>query len=219
MHGRVPCGTSCSWAPRRATRSRPSAVRAELAGNSAVRSGVVVKKMLTTSSGVSSLRVKSSFTSCAVLASISAFESSVHVVAPRSAWSLIGTIVTGRLAPGLVATGWVRRGRRGRLVELPHLHRREHTPCARRERSVVQRPDAGAHEPADRMADGIAHAPDLAIAALVDPELDRRTVAPSLHDGRRVRGRGRPVVELDSLAETPDARRARDRPPLRRGRS
>ena len=65
-------------------------VRAALAGNCAVRSGVLVKRMLTTSSCVSSLRAKSSLTRRAVLASISAFESSVHVIAPRRAWSLIG---------------------------------------------------------------------------------------------------------------------------------
>ena len=83
MHRRVPWATSCSWAPSSATWSSPSAVRAALAGNSAVRSGVVVKRMLTTSSCVSSLRAKSSFTRVAVLASISALESSVHVIAPR----------------------------------------------------------------------------------------------------------------------------------------
>ncbi len=50
MQRGVPWATDCSWAPSNATPSSPSAARAALAGNSAVRSGVAVKMMLTMSS-------------------------------------------------------------------------------------------------------------------------------------------------------------------------
>src|SRR5438093_7545375 len=203
MHRGVPWGTACSCAPSSAVRSRPSAVRAELAGNSAVRSGVDVKKMLTTSSCESSLRAKSSFTNRAVLASISALESSVHVIAPRSAWSLIGR---SRLAWWVLGSGAVVVARSGRFVEAAHLPRRQRAPVTRLQTAVVQRADAGAHQAPHRVPDRVAHPTYLAVAPLVDADLHRSRAASSLHH-LHARRRGGPVVELDALAQAPHGAR------------
>ena len=60
---------------------------------------------------------------------------------------------------------------------------------ARGERRVGQGADARAHQPADLVADGLAHAPDLAVAALVDDDAEDPG-RDHAHPGRR--GRRRP---------------------------
>ena len=65
-------------------------------------------------------------------------------------------------------------------------------------------PDAGAHQAHHRMADRLAHAPHLAVAALVDGDAAERG-AHERHLGRR----GQAVVELDALAQPAHAPRRR----------
>ncbi len=149
----MPCGTSCSCAPSRATPSSPSPARAALAGNSAWRSGVDVKIMLTTSSGVRSLRANSSFTMRVVLASISAFESSSQVIAPRSAWSF----TTSEVSRGVSWRPCHSPCQRRAAVSLPRTARAPHraatlaTPRARaRDRRPVRCACARAGSPGDR---------------------------------------------------------------------
>ena len=143
--------------------------------------------MLTTSSCVSSLRAKSSFTMRAVLASISALESSSHVIAPRSAWSFTPKEVS-RVPPRRrfgVGDGL----REPRSYSDAHLAAAQSTPARRAADVVAHRADAGAHEANDRMTDRVAHPAHLAVAALVDPELDRGAAMPSLHERARAPAR------------------------------
>ena len=52
----------------------------------------------------------------------------------------------------------------------PHLVERERAPLPRGQAGVAHRADPGAHQAADRVADRLAHAPDLAVAPLVDDD-------------------------------------------------
>ena len=70
----------------------------------------------------------------------------------------------------------------------------------------LQRAEADALERPDGVPDGLAHAPDLALAALVDAQLEDVRAQPA-HVGRG----GAPVVELDALAQRPQ-RAVADRP-------
>ena len=162
-----------------------------------VRSGVEVKKMLTMSSWVRSFRANSSFTMRDVLASISALESSSHVIAPRSAWSFTTSEVSRgppRVRLPMAGCGVVASYRRA------HFTRAQRTPLARREPPVGNRTDARAHEPEHRVTDRVAHAPHLAVAALVDAELDRGALVALLHE-THTRRRGQAVVELHAVAQ------------------
>ncbi len=56
----------------------------------------------------------------------------------------------------------------GRLPKSPHFSGGQVAPLARRQGAVRDRADAGPHQSHDRVADGLAHAPDLPVSALVD---------------------------------------------------
>ena len=58
----------------------------------------------------------------------------------------------------------------GRGGQGPDLGRLQGAPLPGRQARVAHRPDAGAHEAPHRMADGLAHAADLAVAPLVDDD-------------------------------------------------
>ena len=88
------------------------------------------------------------------------------------------------------------------LAERPDLVVRELPPRARLEPAVGERADAHPHEPLHRVADGLAHPADLAVAALVDGD------AQHARSGWRDLGRrGEAVVELDAVAEPAHSRR------------
>ena len=198
--GGVPCGTACSWAPSSATSSRPRAVRAAVAGNSAVRSGVVVKMMLTTSSWVE----------------LVAGEQLLHQ--PRRLGVDLGLRVLGagdraaqRLESHRVKQVSPVRSRppaaRSPVASPPPPRRAAHLPCRQRsplaglEPAVVQRPDARAHEP-----DAPDDRPPRTCGAPggCGPRGCRSRPRPS--SPRRcttftARGRGDAVVELDALAQ------------------
>ena len=72
-------------------------------------------------------------------------------------------------------------------------------PRAGRQAAVLQRADARPHEPGHRVADGLAHPPHLAVAALVDR--DPQHAGARLGDLRR---RRHAVVELDAVAQPAD---------------
>src|SRR3954447_10533024 len=82
--------------------------------------------------------------------------SSSTVVAPRRARTAAGIA-------GILRT----TGRRG-AFEGPHLGRRQLPPFPRPQSMVRDRPDARSHEPNDRVADGLAHAPHLTVPPFVD---------------------------------------------------
>ncbi len=213
MHSGMPCGDVELLGAEQRHVAEAERARAAVAGNSAVRSSVAVKMMLTRSSCVERRCARSiSFTSRCVLASISAFVSSSHVIAPRSARSSHGE---ARLARGPVGARCRWRARAGRR---PSYERRAPRPASAPATSpgaslpVAQRADARAHQAAHRMADRLAHAAHLAVAALVDDDLDarwsRRALLHHAHPGRR----GRAVVELDALAQRGAARPASGTP-------
>src|SRR5438105_2385824 len=70
--------------------------------------------------------------------------------------------------------------------------RTEGPPLSRREPVVAERPEAGPDEAADGVADRLAHPPDLAVAALVDHDLQRRSGRRRL--GQAGPGRSGPAV-------------------------
>src|SRR3954470_23794878 len=82
--------------------------------------------------------------------------SSSTVVAPRRARTAAGIA-------GILRT----TGRRG-AFERPHLGRRQLPPFPRPQSTVGERPNARSQEPHDGVTDGLAHAPYLTVATLVD---------------------------------------------------
>src|SRR5581483_9564844 len=90
-----------------------------------------------------------------------------------------------------------------------HLGARQRPPAPGRQRAVRERADPRANEPPYRMADRLAHPPHLVVATLVDDEFERGRVLAGLLQPD-ARGRGRPVVELDALAQRPPRGTARD---------
>src|SRR3954467_14704494 len=81
--------------------------------------------------------------------------------------------------------------------EALHLVAGQLAPLAGREPAGVEARVADALGAAHRVADCLAHAPDLAVAALVQRQLDR----PGAH-AAHLGGRGRAVVQLDADAES-----------------
>ena len=84
-----------------------------------------------------------------------------------------------------------------RLGQCPYFGIGQWPPLPWRKLCVSQRPDSDSNQPLHRMADGIAHPADLAIAAFVDRDAQDA--------GRRLRDlgwRGHAVVELDSVAQS-----------------
>src|SRR5436190_14017219 len=77
-------------------------------------------------------------------------------------------------------------------VERPDFRRAERAPLTRGEPVVVQRAESGPDEAADGVADRLAHPADLAVAALVDHDLQRRAGRRRL--GQAGPGRGGPAV-------------------------
>ena len=85
-----------------------------------------------------------------------------------------------------------------RPLQAPHLGLGQRPPLPRGEAAVGQRPDPDPHQPPHRVADRLAHAPDLAVAALVDGDAQRVAV----HQGHLGRGGGA-VLQLDALPQPP----------------
>ena len=91
---------------------------------------------------------------------------------------------------------------RGRPGQGAHLGGLEGPPRARLEAVVGEGPDAGAHQTAHGVADGLAHAADLAVAALVDDDA-QHAGGDDAHRGRR-----RPaVVEVHPQSQAPQGPR------------
>src|SRR3954451_13640137 len=173
-------GTGISRAHSSGTAERPIS-RAATAGNSASRSGVRVKMQLTRSAAPRRLRARISRISSSVAARIAAASFSVTVLAPRSAIS--------RMARG--------------FKQPLDLGRRQAAVLAGLQAAEAQRAEGDPLERADRVPDGLAHALDLALAALVDGQLD--AVGPEAAGARR---RREPVLELHALAQRAQRRLA-----------
>ena len=155
------------------------------------------------SSSTSSLRAMISRISSCERSVTWATVSASTVVAPRRPLTVRAGAMAGH------STGPFRRPRWSRPRRLPAraagpaeaASERTSSPLRARQRPGAQirvphGADPGAHEAPHRMADGLAHAADLAVAALVDHDAQhaRRQHA---HLGRR----GRAVVELHALAQ------------------
>ena len=97
-----------------------------------------------------------------------------------------------------------RRGRARALAQRLDLRRRQEPPRARRETPEREAAIGRPVERDDRVADRLDHAPHLAIAALVEDELDGRRRGP---DERDLGGRRRAVVEHDAARERRQAAR------------
>ena len=100
--------------------------------------------------------------------------------------------------------GYRWRREAGRGIELADLVEQQLAPLPRRQLSVTQRADAHPHQALHGMADRLAHPPHLAVAALVDrdPQHARARLG-------HLRRRGRPVVQLDAVAQPAQRRRRR----------
>ena len=188
-------GTAISRAHSSGTRSSPSR-RAATAGNSASRSSVTVKMQLTIASAASSLRSITSRISSSVAARIAGAVVAVH----RDGASQ-GEQPHGR---GFCQGGVAAEARRP--LDLGRRAGGARRAPGRPARAARTGPARGAH----RMADGLAHALDLAVAPLVDRQLEQ----PGL-DAADARGRREPVLELDALAQ----RAQRGRAPARARRA
>src|SRR5919197_6741495 len=144
-------GTGISRAHNSGTALSPIR-RAATAGNSASRSAVSVKMQLTRSSAASELRASTSCISSSVAWRIASALLSSTVVAPRSAIS--------RIERGIEST-----------AQPLDLGGAEPAVLAWLEPTEAQRAEGDALELEDRMADRLAHAADLPLAALVDGQL------------------------------------------------
>ena len=195
--------------------------RAPVAGNSERMSSVALNTMLIRSSVRTPLRSKRTSSRPPTRSVICSGVSSSMVVAPRRARTTAGIPqnlvarprppqpardVRGALARGHPTAPAVRRPRPARG---PGPRRWRGRASSRSERPVGQRAEADPHQAPDRVADGLAHAADLAVAALVDHEADHVR----LHQRRPRRG-GRAVVEHHALAQPAEhaPRRATARP-------
>src|SRR3954469_5181160 len=151
--------------------------RAATAGNSASRSGVSVKMQLTRSSMASPLRPRISRISVSVAARIASAVFSVTVLAPRSATTRMGRDST-------------------KSVEVLDLCRGQLAVIADRQAAELERAESHPFQGFHRVPDRLEHALDLALAALMNRQLD--VVGADLAD---LRGGGQPVLELDPLSE------------------
>ncbi len=156
-------------------------------GNSASRSSVTVKMQLTTCSGASRC--------CAAIACISS------LVASRiSAASLRSTLVAPRRANSRMGGDCVRASR-ARRRSTSSSRRRRCAPAA--SAPSVSGPKRTRTSDSDRMPDGLAHPAHLAVASLVDRQLDLLGC-----QAAHARGRRGAVLELDALAQRAQRRSA-----------
>src|SRR3954469_547401 len=95
-------------------------------------------------------------------------------------------------------------GEAGTAFQALHLVSGQLAPVARRQASRLEPGVADALEPAHRMTDRVAHPADLAVAALVERQLE--TAGRQAADAR---GRGRAVVQLDAGAQPVERLRVR----------
>ena len=207
MHSGMEPGTAISAAHSSGTAPNPIS-RMAVAGNVLVTSAVAVKSTLMMSSSTSPLRSMS--VAHELLRALRDLGHGVLVDRRRPAQTPDGgsschggslyrdrpePLVKGIPRPGSPPRRAPGAGRGGQGPDLAGL---EGAPLPGRQVRVAHRPDAGADEPPHRVADGAAHAADLAVASLVDDEAqDAR--GQHAHLGRR----GEPVVELDALAQRP----------------
>ena len=150
---------------------------------------MTVKMQLTTAPVSRSLRPMSSCISSSVAPRMSLASLRSAVVAPRRAKRRIG----GRHHRTRLAAA--------RSPSTSAGVRRRAAPGGRS--PSAQRAEGDAPQLDHRMADGLAHPADLALAPLAQDELERARPEPA-----DARGRGPPVVELDAL---PQPRAARGR--------
>ena len=218
MQSLVPPSMSSSRAQSRGTSPSPRA-RAAAAGNMAWMSSVAVKTMLMRSSLStpfrSSMAATSVWTRPLMASTVSCVDSggapegangNRHEAAayfgcpdarpprwlrpgrPWRGWPACLGGRGGRAALGSEAAAAVSSARTSAAVSGRH--------CPGEQAPVGDRADAGPHQTDHRVPDDLAHAPDLAVAALVDDDAQ----AVRLHEGHLGRG-GESVVELDPLAE------------------
>ena len=197
----VPQATSSSRAQIRGTSPKP-ALRAPRAGKVECTSSVAVNRMLTTSSWWMPLRSHSCSSSSTIRSWTCCSSSTSTVVAPRRARRTAGTAAEGYRRGR--ATAARSRARTSSWVEGP--------PLPRGQVPLGQRPDPGADEARDRVADGLAHAPHLAVPAFVDGD-PQDAGRPARRPWPARWGR-RPARRPRGAAA---ARRATARPPPRRG--
>src|SRR6185369_16506314 len=115
-------------------------------------------------------------------------------VAPRMASAVFSlTELAPRSATSRMAGNSTKR------AELFDLRRFELAVLALLERAQAQRPEGHPLERADRVPDRLEHPLDLALAALVDGQLEVVGAQPP-----DLRGRGDAVLELDALAQRAD---------------
>src|SRR5436305_10768362 len=164
------------------TRPSPSR-RAATAGNSASRSGVQVKKTLTTRSGSSTFRSRSSRTTFSAAARIASASFRSACTAPRTAhrrcWG----------SPLAIA--------RGILPEPLDLGSAEAARAPGAQRAEADGSEPNALERGDLVADRGSHPPDLAVSPSAQRDLDD-----ARRDAADPRGRGEPVVELDAAPQS-----------------
>ena len=156
---------------------------------------------LTICVGASSLRSMSSCTSSSVAARISSASFAFTVMAPRSARSFTaGDCVSRASGSG--------RGGVGRLGGPPgppqalDLRRRQAPALARLEAPQPERAERHALELDHPVADGLEHAPHLALASLAERDLDHPGLRLARTGGRRAA-----VLQLDAPRSAASARR------------
>src|SRR5215212_7726002 len=182
---RIAPGTSSSRVQSSGTWSSPS-LRAATAGNSALRSSVAVNRQLTMRSGSRSLRLISSRIRSSVAATIAVTSFDPTVTAPRTAQSRCSSLI------------------RSILPEPVDLGRAQPPGPTLGELPQRQGPEPHPPQLLDAVADRLDHPPDLAVAPLVDGDLD--------HPGRgrsHTPRRGGPVVQVDAAAQAADLLRRR----------
>ena len=236
MQRSVAPGTACSCAPRGATPSRSDSQAGGRGGTSAVRSGVAVKMMLTTSSSERSLRSNISRIRRAVWRSISSFVSCSQVVAQRAAAKFTPTEVSRgpdrrTFGPTSAGTSAVIPGGNSRTTTSSATSSGAARGTGGFVETATSAPVSRRHAPGPetvgrrtgrcvtqsrqhRMPDRLEHPAHLALAPLVDPDLQRR--------GRRAKTRRRAPARsgrrrAPPLAQEADRRPGHLRP--RRGRS
>ena len=190
-------GTSISRVQISGTRSKPRR-RAASAGNSALRSSVVVKMQLTNWSIASSLRSISAAISSSVAERMAVALFSGTLVAPRSAYSLSLTVPAYlRAASRSAATSASLSTRAAPGSSRPSSS----GPKRTRVSSLTRWPTAS------HMRRTWRFRPSRSSSSMTFPG-SRRTLA----------GRGSPVVELDAVARARASAAASGRPPVTRAR-
>ena len=87
----------------------------------------------------------------------------------------------------------------GRLPKGAYLSRGQVAPSARRQGPIRDGADAGPHQSPDRVADGLAHAPDLPVAPFVNGDPGRMRAQKG--DASAI---GKAILELDAATEPAD---------------